>query len=94
MVICAAGMTPLNMACIRRNSAIAKMFILANAIVNLADAKGNLPLHYIARCGDVDVARLLLDSGMYQQLFTTSHCCIYHHNYNDWFSCYELLYAD
>ena len=57
-------MTPLNMACNRRNSAIAKMFIAANAIVNLADAKGSMPLHYIARCGDVHVARLLLNAGM------------------------------
>jgi len=51
------------MACNRRNSAIAKMFIAANAIVNLADATGSLPLHYIARCGDVHVARLLLNEG-------------------------------
>ena len=58
-----AGMTPLNMACNRRNSAIAKMFIAANAIVNLADATGSLPLHYIARCGDVHVAQLLLYAG-------------------------------
>jgi len=54
------------------------MFISANAIVNLADAKGNLPLHYIARCGDVDVARLLLDAGMYPLQLTNQHC----HNYN------------
>ena len=51
------------MACNRRNSAIAKMFIAANAIVNLADATGSLPLHYIARCGDVHVAQLLLYAG-------------------------------
>jgi len=58
-------MTPLNMACNRRNSAIARMFIAANAIVNLADANRNLPLHYIARCGDVHVAQLLLNAGTY-----------------------------
>ena len=81
MVICDAGMTPLIMACNRRNSAIAKMFISANAIVNLADAKGNLPLHYIARCGDVDVARLLLDAGTYPLQFTNQHCHNYHYNY-------------
>ena len=63
--MCAAGMTPLNMACNRRNSTIAKMFIAANAIVNLPDATGSLPLHYIARCGDVDVVRLLLYAGLY-----------------------------
>ena len=70
MLICGTGMTPLNMACNRRNSAIAKMFIAANAIVNLADATGSLPLHYIARCGDVNVARQLLEAGMYTQQFT------------------------
>jgi len=43
------------------------MFISANAIVNLADATGSLPLHYIARCGDVNVARLLLDAGNKQE---------------------------
>jgi len=37
-----------------------------------------LPLHYIARCGDVDVARLLLDAGMYPLQLTNQHC----HNYN------------
>jgi len=62
------GMTPLNMACNRRKSAIAKMFIAANAIVNLADAKGSLPLHYIARCGDLHVARLLLSAGTINSL--------------------------
>ena len=58
-------MTPLNMVCNRRNSAIAKIFITANALVNLADATGSLPLHYIARSGDVHIAQMLLDAGMY-----------------------------
>ena len=65
MMMQTVGMTPLNMACNRRNTAIARIFITANAFVNLADATGNLPLHYIARCGDVDVARLLLENGTY-----------------------------
>jgi len=63
-MLAAVGMTPLNMACNRRNSAIAKMLISANAIVNLADATGNLPLHYIARSGDLRVATLLLNAGI------------------------------
>ena len=80
VAICVVGMTPLNMACNRRNSAIAKIFIAANAIVNLADATGNLPLHYIARCGDVNVARLLLDGGMYTQQSTNGQCSSYRKN--------------
>ena len=75
-------MTPLNMACNRRNSTIAKMFIAANAIVNLPDATGSLPLHYIARCGDLKVARLLLDAGKYIHdhafcsSFSTKYCIV------------------
>jgi ankyrin repeat protein len=58
-----AGMSPLNMACNRKNSEVAKLFIQSGSNVNLADDKGNLPLHYVARNGDADVALSLLDAG-------------------------------
>lgn len=61
-----AGMSPLNMACNRKNSEVAKLFIQSGSNVNLADDKGNLPLHYVARNGDADVALTLLDAGQCQ----------------------------
>jgi len=62
-------MTSLNMACIRKRSEAAKLFIQAGTNVNVADNKGNLPLHYAARNGDTDIALMLLDAGLNELAF-------------------------
>jgi ankyrin repeat protein len=64
-------MSPLNMACNRKNSEVAKLFIQAGSYVNLADDKDNIPLHYVARNGDADVALALLDAGQSEHFSLT-----------------------
>lgn len=57
------GSTPLHTACLKGNTAIAKLLLQHKAAVDVADSDGLLPLHVAALTGNPDLVTLLLDYG-------------------------------
>jgi len=58
-----SGLTPLHLAAIKGQVAIAEFLLQKGADPNLAEANGDTPLHFAASYGYVEIVRSLLEHG-------------------------------